>query len=154
MRYRRIFEDGYSYFLTMVTHGRKPLLVEHIDLLRYAFKLSKKKYDYKIEAIVILPDHLHMVITPMIATDYPKIISHIKRSFVYGLDKNIKMEAKSKLSFAKYRRVHSGIWQERYYEHTIRDEKDFLARLEYIRVNPLKHELVTNINEWKYTSFS
>jgi putative transposase len=154
MRYRRIFEDGYSYFLTMVTHGRKPLLVEHIDLLRYAFKLSKQKYDYKIEAIVILPDHLHMVITPMIATDYPKIISHIKRSFVYGLDKNIKMEAKSELSFAKYRRVHSGIWQERYYEHTIRDEKDFLARLEYIRVNPLKHELVTNINEWKYISFS
>ena len=45
MNYRRIYADGYSYFLTMVTHGRKPLLVDNIELLRYAFKLSKQKYD-------------------------------------------------------------------------------------------------------------
>ncbi|HIE35191.1 MAG TPA: hypothetical protein EYP79_03210 [Campylobacterales bacterium] len=79
MNYRRIYADGYSYFLTMVTHGREPLLVENIDLLRYAFALSKKKYDYRIDAIVVLPDHLHMIITPKISIEYSKIISHIKR---------------------------------------------------------------------------
>ena len=154
MNYRRIYADGYSYFLTMVTHGRKPLLVDNIELLRYAFALSKKKYVYRIDAIVILPDHLHMIITPKISTEYSQIISSIKRSFVYGLDEKTRELAKAEISHAKYRRSHAGIWQERFYEHTIRDEKDWLDKMEYIKNNPLKHGLVENSNEWEYTSFS
>ena len=98
MNYRRIYLDGYSYFLTLVTQGRKPLLVENIELLRDAFRRSKRKYRYTIDAIVVLPDHIHMIITPEVATDYSKIIAHIKRSFVYGLDENIKAQANLKLA--------------------------------------------------------
>ena len=57
MNYRRIYLNSYSYYLTLVTQGRKPLLIENIELLRDAFKRSKQKYDYKIEAIIILPNH-------------------------------------------------------------------------------------------------
>jgi len=154
MNYRRIYADGYSYFLTIVTHRRKPLLVDNIDLLRYAFRLSKKKYDYHIDAIVILPDHLHMILTPRRSIEYSQIISSIKRSFVYGLDEKIKEEAKTEISHEKYRRRHAGIWQERFYEHTIRDNKDWLEKMEYIQYNPLKHGLVDDPNNWKYTSFT
>ena len=153
MKYRRIFADGYSYYLTMVTHQRKPLLVEHIDLLRYAFSSSKKRYLYTIDAIVILPDHLHMIITPEVAREYPKIIAHIKRSFVYGLDRETKAQAKMEISSQKHRRDHSGIWQERYYEHTIRNEKDLIEKLHYMRSNPIKHNLVERTDEWQYSSF-
>ena len=148
MNYRRIYADGYSYFLTMVTHKRKPLLVGNIELLRYAFKLSKKKYEYRIDAIVVLPDHLHMIMTPKVSTEYSQIISSIKRSFVYGLDTQIKEEAKAEISNSKYKRSHAGIWQERFYEHTIRDEKDWLEKMEYIQYNPLKHKLVENVTIW------
>ena len=154
MKYKRIYADGYSYFLTVVTHGRKPLLVENIELLRYAFKLSKKKYKYHVDAIVVLPDHLHMIITPKISTEYSQIISAIKRSFVYGLDTQTKEEAKAEISASKYRRNHAGIWQERFYEHTICDDKDWLEKMEYIQYNPLKHGLVEDIKDWKYTSFT
>ena len=153
MKYRRIYLDSYSYYLTLVTQGRKPLLIENIEVLRTAFKLSKKKYTYQIEAIVILPDHLHMIIRPKIATEYSKIIRHIKRSFVYGLDQETKDQAKAEISHAKYHRGHAGIWQERFYEHTIRDEKDWLEKMEYIKHNPIKHEYVENLSNWKYTSF-
>lgn len=105
MKYRRIFADGYSYFITMLTHQRKPLLIDNIEILRNAFVWSKKKYDYTIDAIVILPDHLHMIITPKNSLEYSKIISHIKRSFLYGLDKSIKEEGKMTLSSSKYRRL-------------------------------------------------
>jgi len=154
MNYRRVYADGYSYYLTLVTYGRKPLLIDNIKLLRYAFRLSKNKYEYSIDAIVVLPDHLHMIITPKIATEYSLIVSAIKRSFVYGLDEKIKQEAKGEISNSKYRRSHAGIWQERFYEHTIRDEKDWVEKMDYIKYNPLKHELVENIEDWKYTSFS
>jgi len=153
MKYRRIFADGYSYYLTMVTHRRKPLLIAHIELLREAFASSKKRYDYTIEAIVVLPDHLHMIITPQIATDYPKIIAHIKRSFIYGLDPETKAHAKMEISSAKYIRNHAGIWQERYYEHTIRNEKDLMEKLTYMQSNPIKHGLVERIDQWQYSSF-
>ena len=153
MNYRRIYADGYSYFLTVVTHGRKPLLLDNIELLRYAFKLSKKKYAYRIDAIVVLPDHLHMIITPKVSTEYSQIISSIKRSFVFGLDVQTKEEAKADISASKYKRNHAGVWQERFYEHTIRDEKDWLEKMKYIQYNQLKHGLVEDIKDWVYTSF-
>jgi len=83
MKYRKIFADGYSYYLTLVTHERKPILIDNIEHLRQAFRYSKKNYNYTIDAIVILPDHPHMIITPKIAKEYPKIITNIKRAFVY-----------------------------------------------------------------------
>jgi putative transposase len=128
-------------------------LLNNIDLLRESFRLSRSKYNYKIEAIVILPEHFHMIITPKIAKDYPKIISHIKRSFLYGLDKDLKNSAKIDLSSSKLKRQHSGIWQSRYHEHTIRDEKDFKIRFDYIHFNPVKHKLVSKVNDWEYSSF-
>ena len=140
MNYKRIYLDSYSYYLTVVIQGRKPLLIDNIELLRDSFKRSKQKYSYTIEAIVILPDHLHMIIRPKIAVEYSKIISHIKD------------QAKSEISHKKYKRGHSGIWQERFYEYTIRDEKDWLEKVEYIRNNPIKHNYVTSLSDWKYSS--
>ena len=158
MRYRRVFEDGSSYFLTLVTYRRQPILVEYIEELREAFRYSKKNYDYRIDAIVVLPDHIHMIITPKISTQYPKIVSNIKRAFVYqvvgkGAKRNYLQDTKSSLSYAQYRRKHSGVWQERYYEHTIRNEKDWIEKIEYIKNNPIKHNLVEDITRWEYSSF-
>jgi putative transposase len=151
--YRRIFEEGYSYFITMVTYRREPILIDYIDLLRKSFILSKQRYDYRIDAIIVLPEHIHMIITPKNALEYPKIISHIKRSFVYGLDNDLKKDAKMRLGYSSYKRKLSGIWQKRYYEHTIRDEKDMLEKMEYIKYNAIKHNLVDSWEKWQYLSF-
>jgi len=72
--YRRIFQHGQSYFLTMTTYGRNPILIENIKLLRESFWISKQNYDYSIDAIVVLPDHIHMILTLDNAKNYPKII--------------------------------------------------------------------------------
>ena len=96
--YRRVFEDGYDLFITMVTYRRTPLLIENIDLLRRAFYLSKQKYTYTIKTIIVLPDHLHMIIRPEDVGAYPYIISHIKRSFLFGMDKAAKTQLKQRQS--------------------------------------------------------
>ena len=151
--YKRIYLEGYSYYLTIVTQNRQPILIENIELLRESFRRSKKRYDYNIDAIVILPDHIHMIITPKIPNEYSKIITYIKRDFLYQLSSNLKEEAKTNLTASTYNRQHSGIWQRRFYEHTIRDEKDFLKIFEYMKINPIKHGLVEKINDWEYSSF-
>ncbi|BAF73205.1 REP-associated tyrosine transposase [Sulfurovum sp. NBC37-1] len=151
--YTRLYLDGYSYFITIVTQGRNPILIDNISLLRDSFKRSKQRYDYHIDAIIILPDHIHMIITPKHPQDYSKIITHIKRSFVYGLDKNLKEEAREKLTSSSYHRKLSGIWQKRFYEHTIRDEKDWLEKMNYIQHNAVKHEYAETWKQWQYSSF-
>ncbi|NKQ41436.1 MAG: transposase, partial [Sulfurovum sp.] len=55
------------------------------------------------------------------------------------------------ISPSKHRRKHAGIWQERYYEHTIRDEKDWHNIMSYIKYNPMKHAYVDSYEEWKYS---
>jgi putative transposase len=95
-----------------------------------------------------------MIITPKNPQDYSKIITHIKRSFVYGLDKNLKEKAKEKLTSSSYHRKLSGIWQKRFYEHTIRNEKDWLEKIQYIQHNAVKHGHVNNWEQWQYSSFT
>ena len=137
--YIRCFENGHDLFITMVTHRRNPLLVENIDSLRHAFSLCKRRYAFDLKAVVILPDHLHMIIRPEMIATYPKIVSHIKRAFVYGL-KQKGMDA-------------SDVWQRRYYEHTIRNEKDFKNHFDYIHFNPVKHGWARSAREWRHSSF-
>ncbi len=151
--YRRMYIQNYSYFLTVVTQGREPILIDNIDLLRESFRRSKRRYDYKIDAIVILPDHFHMIITPKSSREYSQIISFIKRSFVYGLDGGSKERFKANLTASQYHRAHSGVWQRRFYEHTVRDEKELYRYMEYIENNPIKHGLVQKRGDWQYSSF-
>jgi len=148
--YRRIFEDGYSYYLTIVTHRRNPILIDNITLLRQSFAQSKKRFDYRIDAIVILPEHIHMVITPKKATDYPKIVGAIKAYFSrYYPCQDREVEQ----SNSRYKKRHKAVWQKKYYEHTIRNEKDWHETMMYMKHNPVKHGLVDDVNNWEYSSF-
>ena len=150
--YRRLFLHGYSYYITIVTHQRNPILIENIELLRESFKYAKSKFSFRIQAIVVMPDHLHMIIEVMNPTDYPKIISCMKRYF----SKNCNPKFYEDI-FQSHHREKMGylpVWQKRFYEHTIRDEKDYNTKLQYIHNNPVKHGLVENIHDWKYGSLN
>jgi len=51
------------------------------------------------------------------------------------------------------RRGERGIWQRRYWEHTIRDDRDYAIHMDYIHFNPIKHGLVDNPADWPFSSF-
>jgi putative transposase len=135
----------------MVTHERNPLLVENIALLRESFRYAKTKFDFRILEIVILPDHLHMIIEVPMANTYPKIISSIKRHFSKHCDTRYYQHL-----WQSAHREKSGyypVWQKRYFEHTIRNDKDYQAKAHYIHTNPIKHGYTNDIGQWKYGSF-
>ena len=151
-KYKRIFLDGHSYYITVVTHQRNPILLENIDLLRESFQTSKKMYQYTIDAIVILPDHFHMIITPKNAEEYPHIIRTIKQHF----SKHCPSKYYKHLyqSWSRDKKGYLPVWQKRYYEHTIRNEKDMLEKMQYMYHNPVKHEYVDDSNKWEHSSFN
>ncbi|PHS33223.1 MAG: transposase [Sulfurovum sp.] len=145
-KYKRLFLAEHSYYITVATHKRQPLLVDNIELLRESFRESKRYFTYSIDAIVVMPDHIHMIITPKDVMDYPKIIRAIK----YNFSRHFHLEEEQ--SYSRYKRKIKPIWQKRYYEHTIRNENDYVRCLEYMQNNLLKHGYVDNGEVWEYMS--
>ncbi|WP_298625550.1 transposase [uncultured Legionella sp.] len=148
MEYRRVIIPGAIYFFTLNLKNRESdLLIKEIDTLRIAFKRTKSKYPFKIEGIVILPEHLHMMLRlPSGDGDYSLRIRLIKSIFTHNL------QANESISQSRKKKSERGIWQRRFWEHFIRNEKDYEHHLNYIHFNPVKHGYVTRASDWPYSS--
>jgi putative transposase len=116
--------------------------------LRDAVAHTRQNYPFDIDAIVILPDHLHAVLTlPLDDADFSTRWRLIKTRFAKALPKQ------ERLSAARKARNERGIWQRRFWEHLIRDETDYARHVEYCYINPVKHGLVTRVSDWPHSSF-
>ena len=148
--YRRAWHPGGTYFFTVNLLERKSndLLVRHIDLLRDAVRETRKLHPFTIHAWVVLPDHLHCVMElPEGEHDFSVRWRRIKAIFSKSLPRT------ELLSATRVRRGERGIWQRRFWEHLIRDEGDYLAHMDYVHINPLKHGLVQRVADWPYSTF-
>ena len=147
--YRRNLVPGGTYFFTVnLLERRERLLVEHIDSLRNAVRQVREKRPFHIDAWVVLPDHTHCVWTlPLGDDDYSSRWKAIKIAFAKTLPRT------ERLSAVRERKGERGIWQRRFWEHTIRDDQDYAAHVDYVHINPFKHGLVKSVGDWPYSSF-
>ena len=147
--YLRYRIDGGTYFFTVnLAERNRTLLTERIDNLREAFRVVKEAHPFKIDAMVILPDHLHTIWTlPDGDHDFSQRWRQIKSAF----SKEIAKE--ERISRSCLRKQERGIWQRRFWEHAIRDEEDFRRHVDYIHFNPVKHGYVQKVADWPYSSF-
>ncbi len=135
--YRRLYVPGGNFFFTVVTHRRQPIFSDDyaVQVLRESFLYAQKRKPFNILAAVIMPDHLHCIWTlPNDDADY---------STRWQL---LKTHATRKLK----RRP---LWQNRFWEHAIRDENDLHRHLDYIHFNPVKHGYVSKPADWPWSSF-
>ncbi|GGP25691.1 REP-associated tyrosine transposase [Silvimonas amylolytica] len=148
-RYRRSFVDGGSYFFTVALTNRKEnLLIWHIDQLRSAIQTVRRTHPFLIDAWVVLPEHMHCIWTlPEGNADYPFRWRLIKLLFSRALPYTEFVTSTAQA------RGEQGIWQRRYWEHTIRDEEDFARHVAYIHFNPVKHGYVRRVVNWPYSTF-
>jgi len=144
MQYRRLFVPGACYFFTLVSYKRQPIFSDYqnIEILRSAFRQVKTKRPFDIDAIVVMPDHLHCIWSlPYGDSDYSTRWRLIKTWF-------------SKHGYCNNRQYSShSLWQKRFWEHLIRDEEDYERHVDYIHYNPVKHGYVGRAYDWSYSSF-
>jgi putative transposase len=147
--YRRNFVPGGSYFFTVnLADRRATLLTDRIELLRGAFRYTQTRHPFAVDAIVVLPDHLHAIWTlPEEDADFALRWRLIKSAFARGLPKS------EGVSSSRAGRGERGIWQRRYWEHTLCAESDFVCHADYIHFNPVKHGHVGRVSDWPYSSF-
>jgi putative transposase len=147
--YRRNRVSGGTFFFTVnLLDRRSNLLVEHIDALRAVVRRVRARAPFHIDAWVVLPDHMHCLWTlPQGDADFPGRWRAIKIAFSKSLP------AAEPRSAVMVRRGERGIWQRRYWEHAIRDDRDFGVHLDYIHFNPVKHGLVRHPADWPHSTF-
>ncbi len=152
MRYRRSNIPGATLFFTVVTFDRKNILCsdDNPRHLREAMESVRADHPFTIDAIVLLPDHLHCIWTlPPDDNAFSKRWMLIKSRFT----RKCIDPFKGTPSPSRIKKREQNIWQRRFWEHQIRDELDYKRHIDYIHFNPVKHRLATAPREWKYSSF-
>jgi Transposase and inactivated derivatives len=147
--YVRAYVPGSSYFFTVaLLERRRSLLTENIDALHQAFRAVRHQRPFWIEAIVILPDPLHCLWTvPPDEADFATRWRLIQSSFAHAIASGERLSTRRQMKHER------GIWQRRFWEHAIRDQRDFDAHLDYIHYNPVKHGWALRVADWPHSSF-
>ena len=168
--YRRLYRPGGTYFFTVNLAERgSRLLVDRVGDLRAAVAATRADRPFRIDAWVVMPDHIHAVWTlPEGDAEYSVRWGAIKARFTrsvrdagrVGFNPTIARAAGLPVgwnptlhrSASKMRKGDAGIWQRRFWEHTIRDEADFAAHVDYCHFNPVKHGFAERPADWPYSS--
>ena len=151
--YRRAHAPGGAFFFTLVTHGRRPIFQtpERVGLFREATRRVKRERPFEIVGAVVLPDHVHFLWTlPPGDADFSRRIARIKMEFTRSLGAR---SSRTLGESSRRDRRESDVWQRRFWEHTIRDERDFEQHLNYVHYNPVKHGHATCPHAWPFSSF-
>ena len=94
-----------------------------------------------------------MLITlPPADAEYPERIKAIKTRFTRALPVPVR-DKLIKPGLSKTAKHEAGVWQRRYWEHTIRNDADYQHHLDYMMFNPVKHGLVRKVADWPHSSF-
>jgi putative transposase len=146
--YRRASIKGGIFFFTVVLADRSSdLLTREIDRLRQTYRTVQQRRPFGTVAICILPEHLHALwVLPEHDSDFATRWSLIKSGFSRGIERGDRSQS-------KVLKREKGIWQRRYWEHTIRDDADLDRHIDYIHFNPVKHGHVTRVADWPHSSF-
>jgi putative transposase len=153
MRYRRVIVAGASYFLTVVTYRRRPLFAKPnaVELLQAAIQRIQEKRPFVVEEQVVLPDHVHALWRlPDGDFDYATRWRQIKEAFTRAYASHHRLPIRDA---GRQARGEQTVWQRRYWEDLIRNDRDFSAHVEYIHFNAVRHGLVSAPCDWPHSTF-
>ena len=144
MNFRRYYIPGSAVFLTQVVEGREPVFndFELIELLLETLRNVKQFHPFNMLGYVFLPDHFHLLVQ-VPGGNFSEIMHSLKPNFTKAYKQSLELSSGDSMKF----------WQKRFWDHVIRDDRDFENHLHYIHYNPVKHGYVTDPRSWKYSSY-
>lgn len=165
---KRIYGEGYIYFITTNTYRRFPYFREETfcELFIDSLKICKELKKFKLYGFVVLPEHVHLLIEPGEEYNISQVMQALKKNISQDVNKVIGFYPEGENSNSRLRKVDVSIykynkfvnfpkfqWHQSYYDHIIRDEDDFRQHTEYIWWNPEKHGIIDNWQNYKYSSY-
>lgn len=150
--YIRSDTPGASYFFTLTLEDRGArYLVDHVAVLRSCVAQVKERHPFDIEAMVVLPEHLHALWRlPVDDADFSTRWMLVKQAFTRKLVETGVLPPEA--SAPRGRRGERTVWQKRFWEYQVQDDADFARHVDYIHFNPVKHGWVLRARDWPYSS--
>ncbi len=144
MPIHRYYIQNSQIFITVVTTNRLPVFSNKENLALYwkVAKEVKELYPYRLFAYCVLPDHFHWLMQmPENQPNFSKVLQSFKWNYS-----------------REYKKLHSiqgslNLWQRRFWDHVIRDEKDLQSHVDYIHYNPVKHGFVQDPIDWENSTY-
>ena len=138
---KRFILPNYCYFVTTVVKDRKKLLLDEniYSLILEDLEFYRKKHEFLLHAYVIMPDHLHLLLSLKENGNISKLMHDFKSHTAQTINRVLKRKG--------------ALWQEGFYDHVIRDERDLKKRIDYIHKNPFASGLVKEISDYRFSSF-
>ena len=145
--YRRNRVAGATYFFTVNLRDRKSnLLIEHATTFRDIVRGVKLQLPFTLDAMVVMPNHWHAVWTlPQSDDAYASRLRLIKARLTRHL-------VKQGAAIAQDERGEYALWQKRFWEHTIRDDRDLEAHVNCVHINPVTHGYVERAADWEHST--
>jgi len=150
---RAKFAGGY-YFFTIVTFRRTKLFRTPFarECLRHAIETTRSAHPFESVAFCLLPEHLHCVWKlPEDDADFSVRWASIKGRFSHTYLRRGGRQLTP--STSRQRKGEATLWQRRFWEHQIRDERDLQRHVDYIHYNPVKHGSVQDLDDWPWSTY-
>jgi len=137
MRKKRVIIEGAAYHVTSRTNAKIPAFENDLSrkVMLVTLEDAKEKYGFRLHNFCIMPNHIHLLITPGSGTNLSRIVQWIKTH-----------------SAKRWNRVNRSIdhlWGERFFSRQIKDLTDYLFVQNYIDQNPVKAGLVSKPQDWE-----
>ncbi|WP_404401693.1 transposase [Idiomarina seosinensis] len=147
---RRYFKESYYCFITVTTQNRRPLLTraDVMLALRNAVRKTMQTHPFEIQAWVVLPDHMHL----LIGVEDARFDERIKRIKSFTTKALPEFSSVNQNNRSKRKRVQGTLWHNRFYDHMIRNEKELYMYSLYCCFNPVKHGYAENAMDWPYST--
>ncbi len=152
--YRRARQPGGTFFFTVVTENRAPIFESEFarKLLGDVMRECAITRPFETDAIVLLHDHLHAMSTlPPGDADYSTRWAFIKANFTRRW--LVAGGPEQPITGSRTSTGRRGVWQRRFWEHQIVDDRDYHEHLNYLHYNPVKHGYATCPHAWRHSSF-
>jgi putative transposase len=139
---KRFLLPNFCYFVTSVIKDRQKLLLhEEICALNLKdLEFYRNKYGFLLHGYVIMPDHMHLLLSLKEKGNISKVMRDLKSHTAQMINGLLKRKGT--------------LWQQGFYDHVIRDERDFRTRINYIHRNPLTSGLVKDVQDYRFSSFA
>ncbi|HZW97158.1 MAG TPA: transposase [Candidatus Eremiobacteraceae bacterium] len=140
MKPGRLISPPGTYFVTFSTYHRRQLFVVELYARLFLQTLYRHRREgrYKLHAFVLMPEHVHLLLTPAIDVTIERAIQLIKGAYSHELGGIIGRKQE--------------IWERGFTDHRIRNEVDFVHHRNYIHQNPIERKMVDDPSAYRYCS--
>jgi putative transposase len=152
-RLHRYYGTHDLHFITSSCYRRQPELgsARRRDLFVKILEETRRKYRFVVHGYVVMPEHVHLLITEPEVGDPSVVMKVIKERFSRRVGRSRKKDAVDQPVL--WPRVREPVWQRRFYDFNVWSARKQTEKLRYIHRNPVKRGLVERPEQWKWSSF-